>query len=199
MSFSKKPLLLLLAVCFATAAFAQPSDTKEVQLCANLSAILELQCNPNNSEVINFDVDTKDKWNNGTESTDYNDFSVCATCDWKLNCEVVGANGDDIDELNGNGGKLPLACIGHKILWDGTNTVNNHLNATQPLQSGVNCVIEPAAGFSNIGDADDNKFRIWWGIGQHALPNMPDQSLLEKQVKAGEYKVKVVYTLIPAI
>lgn len=199
MSLSKKPLLLLLALCCATIAFAQPSDAKEVQLCINLSTILELQCNPDHSSLITFDVDTKDKWENGTESPDFNDFSVCATCDWKLTCEVVGATGDDIDELNGNGGKLPLACIGHKIIWNGTNPITNHLENTNPLVAGVNCVLEPAAGQSNIGGAADNNFIIWWGIGQHALPFMPDESLLEKKVKAGTYKVKVVYTLLPVI
>lgn len=199
MNFSKKPLLLLLALGFAFTAFAQPTTSKEVQLCANLSALLELQCNPNNSSLITFNIDTKDKWENGAESADFSDFSVCATTDWKLTCEVVGANGDDIDELNGNGGKLPLACIGHKIMWNGTNNVTNYVANTSPLSAGVNTVIEPAPGQSNIGGAAENNFIIWWGVGQHALPLMPDESLLEKQVKAGTYKVKVVYTLLPVI
>lgn len=199
MSIMKKTFMFFLALGFATSAFAQPGDQKEVQLCANLSAILELNCNPNNSEVINFDIVTKDDWNNGKESTDYSDFNVCATCDWKLTCEVIGANGDVIDELSGNGGELPLACIGHKIIWDGDNDIKNNVATTLPLETGVNCVLEPAAGTSNIGDDTKNSFRIWWGLGQWSLPGMPDESLLEKQVKAGEYKVKVVYTLLPAI
>lgn len=199
MQFIKKPLLLLLMLGFTASAFAQGNTTKEVNLCFNLAALLELQCNPNHSDIITFDVDTKNKWEFGVEAIDYNDFSVCATTDWKLTCQVVGNNGDDIDEYNSNGGKLPLACIGHKIIWNGTNPIGNHLNITQPLSQGVNTVLEPAAGQSNIGGAAENNFIIWWGVGQWQLPGMPDESLLAKQVKAGTYKIKVVYTLLPVL
>ena len=94
-----------------------------------------------NSEVINFDIVTKDDWNNGKESTDYSDFNVCATCDWKLTCEVIDANGDVIDELSGNGGELPLACIGHKIIWDGDNDIKNNVATTLPLTTQVAVII----------------------------------------------------------
>ena len=170
----------------------------EVQLCATLNEILELRCEPDNSDLINLDVTTKDHWLYGVEATDYNSLSVCATTNWKLMCEVVGANGDHIDELNGNGGQLPLSCIGKKVLWQGTNTVTNNFNMTQPLASGSVMAIGPPPAGSNIGDFASNNFIIWWGIGQWQLPNMPDESLLDKQVKAGQYKVKVVYTLMPA-
>ena len=115
----KTVLTAFFAVCLTAGVFAQ-NTTKEVQVCANLDALMELKCGPNDAATINFNVDTKDKWRNGVESTDYNQFEICATCDWKLMCEVVGANGDHIDELNGNGGQLPLSCIGKKVLWQGT-------------------------------------------------------------------------------
>ena len=199
MQFIKKTLLLGLILGLATTMFAQPTDSKEVNLCFNLSEILELQTNAGNSNLITFDVDTKAKWKFGMESSAHNDFSVCATTDWKITCQVVGNNGDDIDEHNGNGGKLPLACVGHKVIWNGTNPIGNHVNITQPLAQGTSTILEPAAGQSNIGGATANSFIIWWGIGQWQLPGMPDESLLDKQVKAGTYKIKVVYTLLPAI
>lgn len=192
-----KPLMLLLLMACASVTFAQTNQ--EVNLCINLSEILELQAMPANSGLITFDVDTKNEWEFGMEPSDYNEFSVCATTDWKITCQVVGNNGDDIDELNGNGGKLPLACVGHKIIWNGTNPIGNHLNITQPLAQGTATVLEPAAGQSNIGDAAANNFIVWWNVGQWQLPGMPDESLLDKQVKAGTYKFKVVYTLLPAI
>ncbi len=192
-----RPLMLLLLVACSTIAFAQPNQ--EVNLCINLSEILELQAMPNNRGLITFDVDSKNKWEFGMEPTDYNEFSVCATTDWKITSQVIGNNGDDIDEINGNGGKLPLACVGTKIIWNGTNQIGNYLNITQPLSQGTTTVLEPAAGQSNIGGPVENNFIVWWNVGQWQLPGMPDESLLEKQVKAGTYKFKVVYTLLPAI
>lgn len=192
-----KPLMLLLLMACASVTFAQPN--KEVNLCVNLAAILELQAMPTNSNLITFDVDTKNEWEFGMEAAAYNEFSVCATTDWKITYEVVGNNGDDIDEEGGNGGKLPLACVGQKIIWGGTNSIGNHLNITQPLAQGTTTILEPLAGQSNIGGAAANNFIVWWGVGQWQLPGMPDESLLDKQVKAGTYKFKVVYTLLPAI
>lgn len=192
-----KPSMLLLLMACASVTFAQTNQ--EVNLCINLSEILELQAMPTNSGLITFDVDTKNEWEFGMEPSDYNEFSVCATTDWKITCQVVGNNGDDIDEQSGNGGKLPLACVGHKIIWNGTNPIGNHVNITQPLAQGTTTVLEPAAGQSNIGDAAANNFIVWWNVGQWQLPGMPDESLLDKQVKAGTYKFKVVYTLLPAI
>lgn len=170
----------------------------EVQLCATLTEILELRCEPDNSDVINLNIETKDHWLYGRESADYNSLSVCATTDWKLMCEVVGSTGDYIDELGGNGGQLPLACIGKKFIWQGTNTITNAFNMTQPLATGSIMALSPPPAGSNVGDFAANHFIIWWGLGQWQLPNMPDESLLDKQVKAGQYKVKVVYTLMPA-
>lgn len=173
-----------------------PNTTKDVELCMNLAALLELRCTSNDKPVINIDIQDKDDWKNGIESNDFSEFEVCATCDWKLECEVLSGGLNYIDELNGNGGKLPLACIGKKITITGTNNnMVNNFALTTPLAPGVTTALCPPVGGSNIGDFTDNTFQIWWGLGQHWLPNMPNQSLLDKKVKAGEYKVKVRYTV----
>lgn len=191
----KTVLLVLLFAGVSSNLFAQ-DPSKEVQLCANLEAILELNCGANDAPIINFNVVTKDDWKDGVESTDFSEFEICATCDWKLMCEVIGAPNGQIPGTN-NGGYLPLNCLGKKIMWQGTNQITNAFEVTTSLANGAVMALSPPNGGSNIGDFDSNRFRIWWSLGQQ-VGLMPDESLLEKQVKADEYKVKVKYTLLPA-
>ncbi|MDD3011489.1 MAG: hypothetical protein EOL88_13925 [Bacteroidia bacterium] len=191
----KKIVLLLtvaITLAFSSPAFSQANDSEVITLKATMASTLVLNLE---STPVAFDFYTISDYQNGMgadKSSGMNATSgnIVSTTNWAL---AVVAQSQMIH--NDGISVLPMDNIGLTVDFTGYNKVKNYAkNHPLALSNSETTIIGQQGNQSNAGNEEANSFTIYWEMGTRQ-GNMRNESLMEQDLKKGNYNMDVAFVV----
>lgn len=181
--------ILLLALMNGMAIMAQDVLTKDVNHTANMNEYLILSVIDGGEQTFTFE--NADHYNNGLKDANQTTIAVNSSVEWDMKMQAAG----ETFTKEGGGAGVPVNNLGFYLdrVGDnvqGTKYVSESGSSDAPLGMSATAIpvltSSTADNNNNIGDNDDNKYKIYWEMGTHR-GTLNSQSIFE-QLRAGTFK-----------
>jgi len=189
-------IALILFVATANVVFGQANNSEVVTIQTKLESSMFL--NMATTPVV-FDFNTIEDYENGMAATNKNsgnatEGAVISTSNWNLS---VVAQSPMVHEDGTT--ELPIDNIGLTVDFTGYNKVKNYAkNQAVALATSETMILGKQGNKSNAGDEEANSFVIYWEMGT-GNGSMRSESLMEQDLKKGNYNMDVAFVLTEVI